>query len=717
MPKRKIKIKKNKIGAVLLVSLFGLLFFLLVLRYAFVMLTGHSSGQNLVMKANEKYLVQTQQQPERGKIYDRNGKVLAEDVERFKLTAVVSKKADEGSDKPRHVVDKKETAKKLATVIDMEPKEIEKMLDNKKAFQVEFGRKGSNLTYQQKDKIEKMKLPGVALYPETERFYPNGNFASHLIGMAQKNPDNGELKGAMGVEKIFDSYLSGKRGMLSYVHDIWGYIAPNSKQEVAPQRGDDVHLTIDSNIQVFVEEALNKLDDRFAPKDAFAVVMDAHTGEILAFSQRPTFNPETGKDFGKKWANDLYQNTYEPGSTFKTYGLAAAIQEGKFKPDKEYKSGHRDIMGSEISDWNNTGWGKIPMSLGFTYSSNTLMMQLQDMVGSDKMKSWYEKFGFGKPTGGMFDGEAAGGIAWDNELQQKTTAFGQSTTVTPIQMLQAQTAFFNKGNMVKPWFVSSIDNPVKNDTLYKGEKEFAGKPITEDTANKVKKELDLVVNSKKSHAQNFRVKGYRIGGKTGTAQVADPENGGYVKGPYPYFSSFIGHAPSKNPEIIVYAGMSLAQKNKQEAYEMNVSSAFNPIMENTLKYLNVGKDNEKATKDSFGKVPNVSGDTVDQAEEAVKNKDLKPVVIGEGDTVAQQLPQADEKTLLHSKVFMKTDGDMTMPDMKDWSKDDVLAFESLTGIRVKMKGNGFVSEQSISPNTSLKDKKEVEVKLSAPQAD
>ncbi|UXV43253.1 penicillin-binding protein [Staphylococcus simulans] len=717
MPKRKIKIKKNKIGAVLLVSLFGLLFFLLVLRYAFVMFTGHSSGQNLVMKANEKYLVQTQQQPERGKIYDRNGKVLAEDVERFKLTAVVSKKADEGSDKPRHVVDKKETAKKLATVIDMEPKEIEKMLDNKKAFQVEFGRKGSNLTYQQKDKIEKMKLPGVALYPETERFYPNGNFASHLIGMAQKNPDNGELKGAMGVEKIFDSYLSGKRGMLSYVHDIWGYIVPNSKQEVAPQRGDDVHLTIDSNIQVFVEEALNKLDDRFAPKDAFAVVMDAHTGEILAFSQRPTFNPETGKDFGKKWANDLYQNTYEPGSTFKTYGLAAAIQEGKFKPDKEYKSGHRDIMGSEISDWNNTGWGKIPMSLGFTYSSNTLMMQLQDMVGSDKMKSWYEKFGFGKPTGGMFDGEAAGGIAWDNELQQKTTAFGQSTTVTPIQMLQAQTAFFNKGNMVKPWFVSSIDNPVKNDTLYKGEKEFAGKPITEDTANKVKKELDLVVNSKKSHAQNFRVKGYRIGGKTGTAQVADPENGGYVKGPYPYFSSFIGHAPSKNPEIIVYAGMSLAQKNKQEAYEMNVSSAFNPIMENTLKYLNVGKDNEKATKDSFGEVPNVSGETVDQAEEAVKNKDLKPVVIGEGDTVAQQLPQADEKTLLHSKVFMKTGGDMTMPDMKDWSKDDVLAFESLTGIRVKMKGNGFVSEQSISPNTSLKDKKEVEVKLSAPQAD
>lgn len=680
------------------------------------MLSGHASGQDLLMKANEKYLVQSQEQPERGKIYDRNGKVLAEDVERFKLTAVIDKKADEGSDKPRHVVDKKKTAEKLATVIDMKAKDIEKMLDNKKAFQVEFGRQGSDLTYQQKDKIEKMNLPGIQLYPETERFYPNGNFASHLIGMAQKNPDTGELKGALGVEKVFDSYLAGKRGMLSYIHDIWGYIAPNSKHQVAPQRGDDVHLTIDSNIQVFVEEALNNLDDHFAPKDAFAVVMDAHTGEILAFSQRPTFNPETGKDFGKKWANDLYQNTYEPGSTFKTFGLAAAIQEGKFKPDEKYMSGHKTIMGSKISDWNRVGWGKIPMSLGFTYSSNTLMMHLQDLVGSDKMKSWYEKFGFGKKTGGLFDGEAPGGIAWDNELQQKTSAFGQSTTVTPVQMLQAQSAMFNKGNMLKPWYVSSIDNPVKHKTLYTGKKEIAGKPITENTASKVMKQLDLVVNSDKSHAQNYRIKGYRIGGKTGTAQVADPDNGGYVEGPFPYFVSFIGHAPSKDPKVVVYAGMSLAQKNKQEAYEMGVSKAFNPIMENTLKYLNVGKDNEASSKKAFTTSPEVVGQSVEKAEDTLKSHNLKPVVIGSGENVTGQSPNTTDKTIPYSKVLLKTDGDLTMPDMKNWSKDDLLAFESLTGISVKIKGSGFVTDQSISPATSLKDKKEIEVKLSAPKA-
>ena len=717
MAKRKIKIKKNKIGAVLLVGLFGLLFFLLVLRFSYIMITGHSNGQDLVMKANEKYLVKNSQQPERGKIYDRNGKVLAEDVERYKLVAVIDKKASENSKKPRHVVDKKKTAKKLSEVIDMKPDEIEKRLNNKKVFQVEFGQKGTDLTYQDKEKIEKMNLPGISLYPETERFYPNGNFASHLIGMVQKDPDTGQLNGALGVEKIFNSYLNGTQGALKYIHDIWGYIAPNTKKEQQPKRGDDVHLTIDSNIQVFVEEALDDMVDRYAPKDLFAVVMDAKTGEILAYSQRPTFNPETGKDFGKKWANDLYQNTYEPGSTFKTFGLAAAIQEGKFKPDEKYKSGHRDIMGSEISDWNKTGWGRIPMSLGFTYSSNTLMMHLQDLVGADKMKSWYERFGFGKKTDGLFDGEASGNIGWANELQQKTSAFGQSTTVTPVQMIQAQSSFFNKGNMLKPWFVSSIDNPITKKNYYSGKKQYAGQPVTKETADKVEKELDKVVNSKQSHAMNYRVKGYDIEGKTGTAQVADSNGGGYVKGNNPYFVSFIGDAPKKKTKVIVYAGMSLAQKNDEEAYEMGVSKAFKPIMENTLKYLNVGKSSDSVSKTNYSKVPNVQGNETQKAEDSINAQSLKPITIGNGKQIKAQSVKARSQILPHSKVLLLTDGDITMPDMSGWTKEDVLAFEDLTNIQVSTKGNGFVTSQSVTKGQTLKNKDKIEVTLSAEKTD
>lgn len=717
MAKRKIKIRKNKLGAVLLVGIFGLLFFILVLRYSYIMITGHSDGQDLVMRANEKYLVQNNEQAERGKIYDRNGKILAEDVERYKVVAVVDKSAGKSGDKPRYVEDKKKTAKELSKIIDMEPEEIEKQLNQKKAFQVEFGQKGTNLTYQDKQKLEKMDLPGITLYPETERFYPNGNFASHLIGMAQKNPDTGELKGALGVEKIFDSYLSGTKGALSYIQDIWGYIAPNTKNEKSPKRGDDVHLTIDSNIQVFVEEALDDMVKRYQPKDLFAVVMDAKTGEILAFSQRPTFNPETGEDFGKKWANDLYQNTYEPGSTFKSFGLAAAIQEGKFNPKKKYESGHRDIMGSRISDWNKTGWGEIPMSLGFTYSSNTLMMHLQDLVGADKMKSWYERFGFSKPTGGLFDGEAEGNIAWSNELQQKTSAFGQSTTVTPVQMIQAQSAFFNKGNMLKPWFLDSIKNPISKKTFYQGEKEIAGKPITASTASKVETELDKVVNSKKSHAMNYRVDGYDIEGKTGTAQVADEKSGGYVKGENPYFVSFIGDAPKKNPIVIVYAGMSLAQKNDQEAYEMGVSKAFKPIMENTLKYLNVGSKKDETKSAQYSKVPNVTGQSTDKAKESLKSEDLQATVIGNGDNVKSQSIKANKKLLPNSKVLLLTDGDITMPNMKGWTKDDVLAFQELTGINVTTKGSGYVTKQSVNNGTTLKDNSKVEIELSPEDPD
>ena len=519
------------------------------------------------------------------------------------------------------------------------------------------------------------------------------------------------------MEKIFNSYLNGTQGALKYIHDIWGYIAPNTKKEQQPKRGDDVHLTIDSNIQVFVEEALDDMVDRYAPKDLFAVVMDAKTGEILAYSQRPTFNPETGKDFGKKWANDLYQNTYEPGSTFKTFGLAAAIQEGKFKPDEKYKSGHRDIMGSEISDWNKTGWGRIPMSLGFTYSSNTLMMHLQDLVGADKMKSWYERFGFGKKTDGLFDGEASGNIGWANELQQKTSAFGQSTTVTPVQMIQAQSSFFNKGNMLKPWFVSSIDNPITKKNYYSGKKQYAGQPVTKETADKVEKELDKVVNSKQSHAMNYRVKGYDIEGKTGTAQVADSNGGGYVKGNNPYFVSFIGDAPKKKTKVIVYAGMSLAQKNDEEAYEMGVSKAFKPIMENTLKYLNVGKSSDSVSKTNYSKVPNVQGNETQKAEDSINAQSLKPITIGNGKQIKAQSVKARSQILPHSKVLLLTDGDITMPDMTGWTKEDVLAFEDLTNIQVSTKGNGFVTSQSVTKGQTLKNKDKIEVTLSAEKTD
>ena len=225
-------------------------------------------------------------------------------------------------------------------------------------------------------------------------------------------------------------------------------------------------------------------------------------------------------------------------------------------------------------------------------------------------------------------------------------------------------------------------------------------------------ELDKVVNSKKSHAMNYRVDGYDIEGKTGTAQVADEKSGGYVKGENPYFVSFIGDAPKKNPKVIVYAGMSLAQKNDQEAYEMGVSKAFKPIMENTLKYLNVGSKKDETKSAQYSKVPNVTGQSTDKAKESLKSEDLQATVIGNGDNVKSQSIKANKKLLPNSKVLLLTDGDITMPNMKGWTKDDVLAFQELTGINVTTKGSGYVTKQSVNNGTTLKDNSKVEIELS-----
>lgn len=697
----KIKIKKNKIGAVLLVSFFGLLFFILALRYSYLMISGHSAGEDLAYRASEKYLRQSVAEPERGKIYDRNGKVLAEDTDSYKLVAILDKKMSKDSDKPLHVKDKKKTAKELSKIINMDEKDILKKLETKKAFQVEFGQKGKDLTYKQKTQIEKLKLPGLTFETEKKRFYPNGNFASHLIGLADKDHETNKLKGVSGAEKVFDSYLSGKTGKNSYKQDIWGMLVPNSEDSIKAKNGDDVHLTLDSNIQVFVENSLDEMVDRYKPKDLFAVVMDAKTGEILGYSQRPTFNPDTKEDFGKKWANDLYQNTYEPGSTFKTYGLAAAIEEGKFEPKKKFKSGNREIDGFKIYDWNDDGWGNIPMTTGFTYSANTLMMKLQDLVGEDKAKAYYEKFGFGKKTGGLFDSEAPGHIAFDNELQRKTSAFGQSTTVTPVQMLQAETAILNQGNMLEPYYVKSIENREENKTIKKGEKKVVGNPVSKDTAQKTMDELDKVVNSKESHATNYQIDGYRVAGKTGTAQVPDTKGGGYVDGANPYFVSFMGYAPAKDPEVVVYAGMSLAQKRDLEAYEYGVSRGFNPIMENTLKYLDVEETEGKA-KNNSSEVPDVVDMNVQKATDAIKGKKLDPILIGKGDKVKKQLPLKGKNVQDKERILLVTDGEMTMPNTENWTKRDLLKLQEATGIDVETEGSGYVSEQSIDENQTIK---------------
>nr|WP_325178152.1 penicillin-binding protein [Macrococcus caseolyticus] len=678
------------------------------MKYAFVMVTGHSSGQDLSMRASEKYVRSIVNQPVRGKILDRNGAVLAEDIESYKLVAVLDKRMSQKGKPKRHVVDKKKTAKALSKIIDMPYKEILKTLNTKKAFQVEFGKAGKDLSFNQKKEIEQLKLPGITFFSEKKRFYPNGNFASHLVGYAEKNPDTNQIQGMMGVEKIFDTYLSGKAGKTSYKQDIWQYVLPKSGNVIPAVNGDNVNLTIDKNIQIFVEDSLDAMVKRYAPKDLFAVVTDAKTGEILGYGQRPTFNPQTRENFGEKWANDLYQNTYEPGSTFKTFGLAAAIEEGKYHPKEKYKSGEREIAGSVISDWNDVGWGMISMNKGFQLSSNVLMMKLQDDVGTDKMKAYYEKFGFGRSTGSLFESEVSGHISWGDELSKKVSAFGQSTTVSPAQMIQAQTAIVNEGKMLAPYFVKDIVSPDKS-IVYQGKRKVVGQPISKNTAKETMKALYDVVYGSEMHAYSYRIDDYKIAGKTGTAQVPDTKNGGYVQGYQPYMVSFMGYAPAKNPRVIIYYGMSLAQKNAGEAYNIGVSEGYKPLMENTLKYLDVGETKNKTNKLS-DTIKDKTSMNIDKATSEIEGAGFNPVVIGNGKNVTAQVPH-DTELLKGDKIFLLTDDQITAPDMTGWSKRDLLMFEALTEVKVQFDGSGYVVKQSIDPGEKLKKGDKITVSM------
>src|SRR5699024_1292461 len=377
--------------------------------------------------------------------------------------------------------------------IDMKQKDIEARIKEgieKEQFQVEFGREGRDLSYNQKKTLEESGTAGIVFVPETKRFYPNGNFASHLIGYAEESGGSDELSGQMGLERAYDDVLSGQDGTIDYTQDLWGYIVPNSDTVKPPHDGANMKLTIDSNIQLYLEDSLDTMEEHFEPEELFAVVADAETGEILASGQRPSFNPQTREGFGNSWLNMLYQYSFEPGSTFKVFGLAAAIAEGEYDPDATYESGSYDVDGHTIYDWEKEGWGNITYNQGMQYSSNALMMLLQDKVGEDKMLEYYRKFGFGEPTGSEFPNEPSGVLAWDNELQRKTTAFGQSSTATPIQMIQGMTAILNGGKMKKPYVIDEITDPETGEVIHDGKETVVSQVIPEEAADKTQEQIN-----------------------------------------------------------------------------------------------------------------------------------------------------------------------------------------------------------------------------------
>lgn len=704
--------KKNKMmnrGAAIASICFALFFFIILARFIYIQITGTVDGQVLAAKANEQYQSKKTLEAKRGSILDRNGNVIAEDTSVYKLIAIMSKKMTVDPKHPMHVVDKEKTAKDLSKVIDMSESEILKRLNTKDAFQVEFGKAGKDISFSTKEKIEKLKLPGIAFEKDTKRYYPNGMFASNLIGYARLDEATKDMSGAMGLEKALNKYLKEKDGYVTYNSDRSGWALPNSKEDiVAPKDGKNVTLTIDQKIQAFLEESMTQVAKKYKPKKIIATVVDPKTGRVLAMGQRPSFNLNE-LDI-TNYNNDVISYAFEPGSTMKIFTLAAAIQEGVYQGSDKYQSGTYKVGGGLVRDHNNgNGWGKIDFHEGVLRSSNVAFAKLaKEKLGFTRYEQYLQKFHFYDKTGIDLPNEASSKINFRYEYDKASTAYGQASAITPIQQIEAATAIANGGTMMKPYVIDHITDPNTNKTILQHEPTVAGKPISSDTAKQVRDILGEVVSSKIGTGQPYQIKGFDVAGKTGTGQIGGA--GGYLQGRNDYVFSFMGMAPKDDPKLLVYVAVQQPQLSETQTGSAPVSEIFNPVMKNSLLYLNIAPtktDDKKSGKQKIKQetMPSFLDLEVKQAETEAKNKKLSPVVIGDGLSIKRQWPNAGSEFSESQKVFLKTAGKtIKMPDMTGWSRREVLQYASISGVHIETNGQGYAVKQSVKSGAEISDK-------------
>lgn len=719
--------KKSKFqwGASTMLIIYGLLFFLMFFRIFYIQVTGQAEGQQLAAKAAARYEKSKIITANRGNIYDRQGQVIAKDGISYRLVAVINPKASEGTNKVLHVQNPKMTAMILSKYINMDEKSIYKILTKKyietekgkrELSQVEFGSAGRNISHTVMEEISKEKLPGIIFEEDNKRFYPNGVFASNLIGIARKeNQENAQAQtvGKMGLEAIYNKELSGVNGHVQYKSDLFGYLLPNSEKMVQPaQNGKNVYLTIDKTIQNFLEDSMSKVYEQYKPESMVAVVANPKTGEILAVSQRPTFNPQTGEGLNSSWINEMTETTLEPGSTMKTFTLSTAIQEGKWNPNEVYQSGQYKVYDRIIRDANQVGWGTITYLEGIQRSSNVGMANLLKKIGDKTFISYLKKFGFGQKTGIDLPNEATGKILDEYPINRVTTTYGQGSTVTPIQLIQALTAVANDGKMMQPYVIKKIVDPNTGDIVKEHNPIVKGKPISADTAKQVRETLATTVTSEKGTAQNYASKEYEVAGKTGTAQIPK-STGGYYWGKNNFLYSFLGMAPVKDPKLIMYVAIEKPNLGVTEVGSEPTSKVFNTVMESSLKYLNIKPSKTSTTKSIV--MDDLVGRESSEVITDLESKNIQTVLIGSEGKVTNQYPNKGQKVLYNSHAFIKTSGNIKIPDFTGWSLRDIITYQTLSGMKISIQGDGFVQKQNIKAGTIYEGNQKVILKMVKPQ--
>lgn len=639
---------RRRLFAALLVGIIA--FFGLIGRLAYVQLW---KGEELAAKAEDSWRREVPFTAKRGEILDRNGVRLAYNISSPTIWAV-----------PVQIKDKAATARTLAPVLGMSEMKLLPLLQ-KKASIVKLTPEGRKVTLEKAQEVRALALPGIMIGEDNKRYYPFGSLAAHVLGFT--GIDN---QGLTGVEAKYDQYLKGIPGSVAYLSDAAGNLMPGSGDTYnAPKDGLSLQLTLDKQIQTIMEREMDQAMAKLQPDHIIAIAMNPKNGEILGMASRPTFQPDQYREVPK----EVYDRnlpvwmTYEPGSTFKIITLAAAIEEKKVDllNERFFDPGAVEVGGARLRCWKKGGHGSQTFLEVVQNSCNPGFVTLGQRLGKESLFDYIRKFGFGTKTGIDINGEENGilfKLSQVGPVELATTAFGQGVSVTPIQQITAVAAAINGGTLYKPHIAKGWINPDTGETVESIEPEAVRQVISESTSKQVREALETVVAQ--GTGGNAFIDGYRVGGKTGTAQKVI--NGRYS--PNEHIVSFVGFAPADDPQIVVY----LAVDNPQGIQFGGVVAApiVRNILDDSLHYLGIPPRTQQVDKkykideNKIVTVPNLVGKTVSDLYEDM-NMNFNLSSAGTGQTVIRQAPTAGSRVEKGSTIRIYLGSEENLPETTD----------------------------------------------------
>ncbi len=627
-----LKVIHKRIKVILIVSVF--LFIVIILRVFYIQVFEY---ERLNALASSLWSRNLPIEADRGIIYDRNGEILADNITTTSLILI-----------PNQIKDKVRVSKELSNILDISYDEMYKYV-NKKVSIARVHPQGRRLSYEIADKINEFNFEGVYLVKEAKRYYPYDTYLSHVLGFV--GIDN---QGLGGLEMKYDHYLTGEDGAIKYFSDAKGERLQMAEVYQQPQAGIDIMLTIDHRIQISVERELDNIVAKYNPESALIIAMDPNNGEILAMGSRPNFSPANYKQYT---VEEINRNlpiwaTYEPGSTFKIITLAAALQDNLVDLHKDtfHDPGYVRVENARIRCWKAGGHGHQTFLEVVENSCNPGFVALGQKVGKEALFKYIDDFGFGSKTGIDLTGEGTGIIfSLDRvgPVELATTSFGQGVSVTPIQQVSAVSAAINGGYLYQPYIVKRLLEPETGSIIKQNDKQLVRQVIDEATSMKVSYALESVVS--KGTGRPSYIDGYRVGGKTGTAQKV--KDGVYMVGNY--ILSFIGFMPADDPQVVVYVAID-NPKGVVQYGGVVAAPVAKAILLDTINALEIPK-REGGTEMEYNwldkkyyDVPNVIGMNREDAIGLLKNFQIE--YTGSGKVIIEQSPMAGERIQEGGKV-------------------------------------------------------------------